>query len=1576
MRSKEERRALHRTPQRRTRGKATSKNTAGTNIKRDGKSIYQETIVDGQKLYHEVKTTPQQSVGAGTTNIESLTIIGTEGSVQSSGAVGSHGDLTDVSSDQHHPQLHNLASHTDRVLDELTLSSADDTRLEIIDTGTSGGSSSVVVRSDGSNNSIYTTTAHDLNIYTHSNNNQLFLRQSNGYVGIGTNLPATLFHTKTSSTTTNRLSIESDAEFFQVFVEDADLTGIMFKDGADLQIGQASNLTGSGWDARVAIKDGGNVGIGTTTAPDLLSLKVDNSKFISLDREANGSVDNTAYIGVSAVTSGLPFMWMGFDDSNVDDFVIRDDGNIGIGTTAPAHLLDLKSSNDCELSLTAGSSDHATIFMTSDNANADDDKWRLQANNGVYWAIANKTTGSWTEYLTISYQGRVGIGTNSTAYSLHIKGGGTGATSLGATLALQGTDAEVVSGDDLGTILFLGSDYEEGVSTPPQIGAMILAEAKGTTNWDDANANDAPADLKFYVNDNHADNAIGDQALMTLNGESGLVGIGIETPSAKLTVLGDDSSDTWRGNIEVQDSTAMAAGVGPAISFVGKYKTEGNYAHFARIKSFKADATTSEVSAGLKMQVRKEGVANYIDALTIKYNGDVGIGTNDPADSLNIHGISGSNLGIKITRGSQDHGLRLGVNDTHAFLWTDQAQNIALATTNTERLTIYAGGHVGAHSTIGSPTSASGFTGSGWHIDSGGVASFNDAYIRGTLSVYELLIQQVRATNGSLFITSCARVEHILGAGDPPAQLFGSDGSAYGGATRVITFENSDTDYDYTPFLANDIILSQRVTIAGRVQKSATSGGANNDDHVIRKCIYKVVSVSGLAVTVTEAPGYTNTMAPQSGDDFVRIGNTANDERQGAIYLTSDDHESPYLEVKGGVVHAGAAVDGSGASTPGGWNGGDTTKLRLGRLDGITNTDAGLDGNQADLYGLYADGVYLKGHIHATDGEIGGWKIDPGILKSANDQIVLKASDNTMYVDIGGTGTQTKYIHVGQTSNNGTSYTGNYGISAIDGNDNWLFRLDDAAKEIAGWQFDTAKFYKNSGATYIGLDSANTKIQLGEKAAIGDDKDGMCLSLDGIALGADNVFTVTKAGYVTAKSGTIGGWTLSSDTIHTGADATSFILDKNNKKLRIGAKADIDDGNIGVHLGTDGLAIGANSVFKVTAAGVLTATSGTIAGWSIESGYLEKDGTRLNAGTNNGYLGIGVTEYNANDGIWLGEVSDGVYKFSINNSDGSKYFRYTDSAFEIAAGNFSLDSSGNITATNANLSGTITASHINLSTAAISGTLSASKITAGTITADRMDTSFMTSSELNLTNSADADCGLRITNDGDGYNQIVMEGANCELLMGWTGSGASPTSDADGSNKIKMNRATGDHMTSIQFYKAGASNFSLGEHGDSFRIVYGDDVRDDGQDIGHLTDKRALDINSSGHCSMPLGFKPNYQSSWTYVQSPGAGGDGVDIRPVFTHNLGSQMLIVQIFLSTASDGSGHIFSISGGGSFAASTAHESDMHVYMKDDNKVEVAVGNDYVYIYDNTSLSTSVTKMTEGYIKVLLWKTGVSDG
>ena len=75
----------------------------------------------------------------------------------------------------------------------LEISSSDDTRVKITDTG---DTSELILRVDGSNTSIHTNTNHDLNLYTNGNTNQLFLKQSNGHVGIGTAEPLSPLHIK------------------------------------------------------------------------------------------------------------------------------------------------------------------------------------------------------------------------------------------------------------------------------------------------------------------------------------------------------------------------------------------------------------------------------------------------------------------------------------------------------------------------------------------------------------------------------------------------------------------------------------------------------------------------------------------------------------------------------------------------------------------------------------------------------------------------------------------------------------------------------------------------------------------------------------------------------------------------------------------------------------------------------------------------------------------------------------------------------------------------------------------------------------------------------------------------------------------------------------------------------------------------------------------------------------------------------------------------------------------------------------------------------------------------------------
>ena len=106
-----------------------------------------------------------------------------------------------------------------------------------------------------------------------------------------------------------------------------------------------------------------------------------------------------------------------------------------------------------------------------------------------------------------------------------------------------------------------------------------------------------------------------------------------------------------------------------------------------------------------------------------------------------------------------------------------------------------------------------------------------------------------------------------------------------------------------------------------------------------------------------------------------------------------------------------------------------------------------------------------------------------------------------------------------------------------------------------------------------------------------------------------------------------------SDTLQTIAGFTF-----NQTSLYTGSKIAFDDVNAGVHFGTDGIGIG-NNVFTVSSAGALVATSGIIAGFTINS-------------TEGLYAGTGITrvQMKPGAGIWTGATAIEDAPFSATNA--------------------------------------------------------------------------------------------------------------------------------------------------------------------------------------------------------------------------------------------------------------------------------------------------------------------------------------
>jgi hypothetical protein len=255
-------------------------------------------------------------------------------------------------------------------------------------------------------------------------------------------------------------------------------------------------------------------------------------------------------------------------------------------------------------------------------------------------------------------------------------------------------------------------------------------------------------------------------------------------------------------------------------------------------------------------------------------------------------------------------GVRVPLLDTASGVDLTVAPDDSLILTPGSNMVVLSDGK-----SIRTNTYTSGFTGSGFRLDQGITTAarthfeIDDMTVRGRLSVYELLIRQIRATNGSVIISSAAKAKTVVSQG----------GDNY----RITT--DSETPHG---FLADDKLRAQRFTGSGVYQCDLTV------TLWVNSFTFDVDVVSG-------------SIPPDVGMEFVRIGSSSNTNRQGSVYLTADDTNAPYIDVVDGITsHAQ-------------WNTPGKVKVRLGKLTGITDT--------AGEYGLIAGPAFTTPINPLTD---------------------------------------------------------------------------------------------------------------------------------------------------------------------------------------------------------------------------------------------------------------------------------------------------------------------------------------------------------------------------------------------------------------------------------------------------------------------------------------------------------------------------------------------------------------------------------------------------------------------------------
>jgi hypothetical protein len=192
------------------------------------------------------------------------------------------------------------------------------------------------------------------------------------------------------------------------------------------------------------IDSSGNVGIGTTSPGGKLDIKTPmgtSGRFdgAQLRLESTNTVDTTGFQGIRFATSTTPnYGWsMGANRSGsgrgsfrffehinsitgVERFTIKQDGNVGIGTTNPAYKLDISGSLRATTGIFLGNISTSGSVLFNDNQGINFGN----SNAKIYGSSTDgiKFNGGGSEKMRLTQAGNVGIGTTNPGVALDVVG--------------------------------------------------------------------------------------------------------------------------------------------------------------------------------------------------------------------------------------------------------------------------------------------------------------------------------------------------------------------------------------------------------------------------------------------------------------------------------------------------------------------------------------------------------------------------------------------------------------------------------------------------------------------------------------------------------------------------------------------------------------------------------------------------------------------------------------------------------------------------------------------------------------------------------------------------------------------------------------------------------------------------------------------------------------------------------------------------------------------------------------------------------------------------------------------------
>ncbi len=571
----------------------------------------------------------------------------------------------------------------------------------------------------------------------------------------------------------------------------------------------------------------GNVGIGTTSPNEKLHVAGNVHAY------AAGGINAGLFASTSAGATTIALRSNGVTHLN--------GGNVGIGTTSPAEILSIsRVATDNYIKVEAGStvSNYSGLMLTEYGINWG---WALRhsaATDALYISYQDNTP-TFSDSVTFTRSGNVGIGTTSPAYKLHVNGEGNGLYVIGANSApYTQTIASFVYGGNSNSInienqggkaSFQARDSSSnamnlhlnpvggnvGIGTTGPAVSLQVNASTAAIRLEETSASakrlefsiDSSAVAKISANQSAqsiAFETVGSERMRIT--DAGNVGIGTTNPTTALVIQGGGA-----GSAAVTIQHTAASGYSGIDFFENTGTLVGSlwHANSSGVASNQNAMTLSARNAGDKVYIVAGGYDPTTSGGITVSAGNVGIGTTSPATALDVSGdarFGGGATKLSVYSDSTYSGIFNGaslVSNESIYMGDSK---IFIITAGTEKVRITSAGNVGIGTIIpGSRLQVTATSNSATTVDNG-ITILNDSGVNNCIAGIRL--STYGDSDGGLY----------------PKQFIGAirDG-AFGAGKGSIVFCNRDAADTSVVALSDE---KMRILPNGNVGIGTTSPGA------------------------------------------------------------------------------------------------------------------------------------------------------------------------------------------------------------------------------------------------------------------------------------------------------------------------------------------------------------------------------------------------------------------------------------------------------------------------------------------------------------------------------------------------------------------------------------------------------------------------------------------------------------------------------------------------------------------------------------------------------------------------------